>query len=156
MATLNASSGLMTFPAGGQILIGSDTVINIVDGSVRWKPGFRARIRHYDQGVPLAPIEGIKDYGSIDFAIKCGDLLDSSAYATLMAQPSPVTGVAKTFSVVIKRFAAPGLTAGESITFSDAFLAVAPEFSGGDGTNGLDTMTFSLGFSADAAVANIT
>lgn len=156
MANLNTNAGLMTFPNGGQILIGSDRVMNIVEGSVRWKQTFKRRIMHYDDGVPQVPIKGIKDYGSIEFNVKMGDHNDSSVFATLMADNSPATGYVKTFSMVIKRFPDTGVTTGESITFSDAFLMSVPEFSGGDGTGNLDTETYSLGFVSDATFGDLT
>lgn len=156
MATLNAGTGLMSFPCGGQILIGSDTVVHIVEGSVRFTPTFHSRIPLSDQGVSTTPGKGILQPGSLAFNVKIGDLKDSSVFATLIADNSPATAYVKTFSIVIKRFAAPGLTTGESITCSDAYLSAAPEFSGGDGTGSWDTMSFTLGFSTAAVVADIT
>lgn len=144
MADINTST--RRFENGGIFQITESAtatpVLLIVPGSISWTPSFRSRIEFTDRGVQQTPMEGDDILSEISVQVYTGKFHTSELYTLLMS--AGASGSPQLFdSLLIKIPDNRSATTGESLTWSNFWLAEPPTFQAG-GQNGMDTMTFKL------------
>ena len=141
MANVNAASGLRTFENGGVLNIvdgaTTSTVLNLTEGSVKWKAAMRERIEWKDRGVIQTPGEGDDTPSDVEFEVFMGSVQSSTElYQLLTKVKSSPDGFVQVFtSVVIKLPGYRGASTGESITFGSCWLMENVEWEPGSGTS---------------------
>lgn len=144
MPDVNAS--VRRFENGGTIEINDGTarnVLNVITGSLEWTPAFRGRILDKDRGVYNDPVLGDNMLAELSLGVRTGKFAGASeVYAILMqAGTGDVPKLFATVTVKIPDFR--GHTAGESLTWTNAWLAEPPSYKAG-GEGEMDTLTFKL------------
>jgi len=142
MADINAGQHLR-FENGGTITIAGDTLLNIVEGSLKWRsPGYET-IEPMDRGVMLDPLEGNERPTEIELDVR----LTSGSAADLIGAltGAGTAGVKKTATIVATIFDNRGATTGDSWTFASCYLPEGYEYSA---ASGADTDRLSLRFKA--------
>lgn len=155
MADLNQN--IRTFENGGTLDIAdgaTNLVFNIEEGSLRWTPVVYENMEWTDRNVLQQPKQGRPVAGTLSCEVKCGEFSGSgSLYAKLMT--AATAGAQELFStVVIKIPAYRGGSAGESLTFTNAYLDTSspPEYTAGGGST-FDKLSFRLKFLSGPAAA---
>lgn len=129
MANINAVP--VVFEHGGIITIGSDTILNVEKGSMRFAPGIREVKEFTDRGVIQNPLEGDELPTDLEFDIKhTGGAGAAELFELMTAQPNPVTGYKKQYSIVVKFPDYSGATTGDQYTFAKC-VPVSFEFQAG-------------------------
>jgi len=151
MATKNDGK-VRSFRHGGTIAIGSDSFINIPAGGGGMEFDFAMRERlldaSMDQGELGSVPEGDNKRGHVSFSVRyTGDAATAGSFIAVLTAAS-ADGLVVTNDIVVTIFDKPGGTAGESFTFSNAFVDDAGiSFTTGGGT---ETDTFKATFLHDA------
>lgn len=140
MANINA--GPVRFSNGGTILIGSDTVLNIDEGTLEFEPGLWEAIPYRNSGVLKQPVRSEERATKLRFDVKWGGLISAGELWTLITTAG-ASGLVKTFSVVVKWLDNAQASTGKSFTFANCYFPSdsKPRIrAGGDGA--LDIMAF--------------
>lgn len=151
----DVNANVRRFENGGTLEINDGTarnVLNIVAGSLEWTPAFRERIVFKDRGAIQTPKLGDDMPSEVSCTVRTGKFAGATElYAILMAAG---TGDApKLFATTtIKIPDSRGAVTGESLTWTNAWLAEAPTYKAG-GEGELDTLSFKLQCGAGPAAA---
>ncbi|HZW06978.1 MAG TPA: hypothetical protein VFF65_07625 [Phycisphaerales bacterium] len=139
MANKNAGTQIR-FENGGTILIGADTLLNIVKGSLNFKvPGYEPK-QTYDRGQPGAVIAGDLRCceGSLDLSytspIDADGVLTALVGALSADKIANVTaaGLIFTFSMTVKVPDGLGVATGDQYAFTGVYLDPAFDYQAGD------------------------
>lgn len=119
----------------------TNTIKNIVAGSLRWMPSMRERITYKDRGVQQTPLPGDDTLSEIEVEVRIGSYAASTLYALLMTADA-TSGALQVFdSLIIRIPAGRGATTGETLTWSDVWLAEPPQWQAGAE---IDTLRFKM------------
>ena len=128
MSDIN-SGNVVRFVNGGSILIGSDPIVNLGAGSMRFKLAKRQVWEHKDQGVISDVYEGDDMAGEFDLDVKVatGTLTGANGILAKL-NGAGASGKAFKFTVKVRIPAYRGATAGEDVTLTNCYLPEGPEY----------------------------
>jgi hypothetical protein len=131
MADTN-TGGWVRFENSGQVLIGTEPVLNLVPGSVRVRRRQRERVPNRDRGVLTGVTVGDQRPQEIEFQIYRTSSSTGSEAAIALMLPASTNGMETFFTLVIRIPDYLGAATGESHTFNRCYLAdgVDDEMSG--------------------------
>lgn len=125
---------------------------NFKDGTLKWTASMKMAIEYKSGGVYAQPLEGDSQLGTISLEVFGGELQGASSLVPLLFGAGS-SGLVKEFTVKVKVPSYPGASAGELITFSNAYMdrSTLPEWSAGP-ENAPDGLTLRLKFRGGYAV----
>ena len=138
----------VTFENGGVVLIGSDNLLNIVEGTLNYQVPGRSPIMPMDRGAILDPLPGKQRVvtGSLDVAYT--SLIDTDGILPLLVGAlvsDKIVGVSSgalfTFSMTVKIPDYLGATVGDQIVFAKCFLDPLIDYKAAAG-DAVDKLTF--------------
>lgn len=154
MPDVNAS--FRRFENGGTLEINDGTarnVLNIVAGSLEWTPAFRERIYTKDRGTYNDPMLGDNTLSEITFRVRTGKFAASNEIYAILMQAGTGDAPKLFATTTVKIPDSKGAITGESLTWSNAWLAEPPRFASSAGSDEVDTMTFTLRCKSGPAAA---
>lgn len=149
MANINTGTAVR-FDNGGQVLIGADTVLNIVGGTLNFTVPGVMPILYTDRSVLQDPIPGDERpcEGSLDIRYTSAfgaDAIAAAVHGALVSgKISPIvsaTGKLYTFDLTVKVMDGAGLATGTSYVFAKCFLDPVMSYKAG---TELDTLSFNF------------
>lgn len=141
----NINDAVRRFENGGSLLVGTDPVLNIVPGSLKFKPAMRERIEYTDRGVQQTPLLGDDMYGELSFSTRGKPAINGSvesAYSKFFAEAGTTTP--DVFTLVIKIPTYRGAATYDNLSFANCFLTEPPQMTAGGEGKGLDTYEFTF------------
>jgi len=142
MADINTGTALR-FENGGEILFGTDKVLNVVEGTLRFTiPGVEPVV-YRDRSVLQDPIPGnereVEGSFDIRYTSACGaDAIWAAVHGALVSTKiSPIvsaTGKLFTFSMTVKIFDGRGVATGTQYVFSKCYLDPIYSYQAASGT----------------------
>lgn len=143
----NRNSGAWQRSSNGvSILLGSDPLLNLVPGSLRYKLMQRQRIDNYDRGVHGSTTIGDQRNQEVEF-----QLYRTSTFETLRALlvPAGTNGAETGFSMTIKQPDYLGAATGETFTLTAGYLPDGFEDIADSGGQDVDKITIRAVFRCD-------
>ena len=141
MATETIHEGVVNFQSGGTVVMawGSDTltVLNMVEGSLKWRPPGEVARPYSDNGIPQAPLRGPVELGMVAFKVR-GVKAEANNLIALLSASNTGANTMKEGTITVKipnwRESANGSVA----VFSNCSSAKTPEFSAGTDFDEID------------------
>jgi hypothetical protein len=142
----NFNTGLVaSFNNGGSFLVGSDTLINYVAGSLEIDNPGPEHVLHMDRGAIMDAYYLGDRPARITVKMVAADLSTTASSLMDKLMPAATTGKPTYFATTFKRPWFRGATApnGDQATFPNCYCESAPKFKDG-GPGGLDEVEFTL------------
>ncbi len=151
MASLNAGVP-GRFENGGVILIGTDDVLQVVEGTLKWKLRGHESIPQTDRGALTVVVAGNERPCEVEFDIKYTSVFDADAILAKIMGPLVAgkvsnrtnTGEIFTFDLTVRLFAAAGQAFPyDQAVFTKCYLADGIDFSAAAGQD-VDKLSLKL------------
>lgn len=141
MANVNAGN-VFRFTNGGQFLKGTDILLNIAAGSVRFMNPGRETWVHKDQSVIQGVYVGDDREYEVDIDLKVTDLGDTDTVITSLS-PADASGLKTAYTATLKFPSYRGSATGFTIVFTNCYCPDGYEIQTSGGADS-DTIKFKL------------